>query len=391
VDRRALPKPEMLTGDSHIYVAPRTPLEATIAAIWAQVLNVEQVGVYDNFFELGGHSLLAIKLFAQIEKAFGKRPPLTTLFQSPTVEQLAKVLQSEGWSTKSATLIAIQPGGSRPPFFCVHGFGGGVLDYGELARLLGSDQPFYGIQARGIDGVTPIHTRIEDMATDYIEAIRTVQPRGPYYLGGYCYGGVVAFEMARQLQSHGEAVGLIGVFDGYAPVRRTPRSLAGRMRALLSFLRNLPYWLRDYLQLGREQFIGRLVTRLRTVLRIAFRRPGRPMDLRLEDVLPNVDQIPLMHQNLMQEHLRATRQYRPGPYSGVVTLFRVRAMSLFRAADPEMGWGALAKHGVDVRMIGGGHNTILEHPGVDSLADQLTDSLELARQQHKPAVPRGDV
>jgi amino acid adenylation domain-containing protein len=390
VDRRALPKPDMLPSDARSYVAPRTPLEATIAAIWAQVLNVEQVGVHDNFFELGGHSLLAIKLFAQIEKAFGKRPPLTTLFNAPTVEQLAKVLQSEGWSTKSATLIAIQPNGSKPPFFCVHGFGGGVLDYGELARLLGSDQPFYGLQARGIDGVTPIHTRIEDMASDYIEALRTVQPHGPYYLGGYCYGGVVAFEMARQLLGRGEAVGLIGVFDGYAPVRRTPRTIVGRFRALISFLRNLPYWLRDYMQLGREQFVARMGTRLRTLARAIFRRPGRPMDVRLEDVLPNVDQIPLMHQNLMQVHLRATRQYHPGPYPGIVTLFRVRAMSLFRAADPEMGWGTLAQHGVEVRMIGGGHNTILEHPGVDSLAEHLSASLEVARRKYDPNAPQNE-
>ena len=159
VDRRALPEPDACRLPWRRTTSHRvTSSNDNLATIWEEVLHVRPIGVRSNFFELGGHSLLAIELFAQIEKVFGKRPPLTTLFQSPTIEQLAHVLRAEGWSDESATLIAIQPGGSKPPFFCVHGFGGGVLDYGELARLLGPDQPFYGLQARGMDGVTPLHT-----------------------------------------------------------------------------------------------------------------------------------------------------------------------------------------------------------------------------------------
>jgi amino acid adenylation domain-containing protein len=381
IDRRALPDPDSLTTPlTPDYVAPRDVVERQLATIWEDVLHVKPVGVHSNFFELGGHSLLAIELFAQIEKVFGKRPPLTTLFQSPTIEQLAQVLRAEGWSDESATLVAIQPGGNKPPFFCVHGFGGGVLDYGELARLLGPDQPFYGLQARGRDGVTSVHTRIDEMAADYIEAIRTVQPHGPYALGGYCYGGVVAFEMARQLQARGKPVALVSVFEGYAPVRISPRGVLGHPRALIKFVRNVPYWLRDYLHLGREQVIARLGTKLRGIARGVMRVRGRPREVRLEDVLHNVSHIPLAHRNLMQEHLRALRHYRPGPYRGRVVLFRVRAMSLFRTADPEMGWGKLAQGGVEVRMIAGGHNTILEQPYVQSLAEQLAASLEAAWQ-----------
>jgi amino acid adenylation domain-containing protein len=384
IDRRALPEleamPAALTRD---YIAPRDAVERQLVAIWEDVLHVKPIGVHSNFFELGGHSLLAIELFAQIEKVFGRRPPLTTLFQSPTIEQLAKSLRVEGWSNESDILIAIQPGGSRPPFFCVHGFGGGVIDYGELARLLGPDQPFYGLQARGRDGVTPLHTQIEEMAAEYIATIRTVQPQGPYFLGGYCYGGVVAYEMARQLQAGGESAALVGVFEGYAPVRLNARGPVGRPRALLSFLRNVPYWLRDYLQLGREQILARLSMKLRGTARGLMRVPGRSREIKLEDYLPNVALIPPTHQFLMQEHLRALRHYRPGPYRGRVTLFRVRAMSLFRAADPEMGWGKLAQGGVDVRMIAGGHNTILEQPFVQSLAEQLTVSLEAAQRDHR--------
>ena len=385
IDRCALPAPETMPVElAPDYVAPRDVVERQLATIWEEVLHVRPVGVCSNFFELGGHSLLAIELFARIEKVFGKRPPLTALFQSPTVEQLAKALRAEGWSDEFATLIAMRPGGSEPPFFCVHGFGGGVIDYGELARLLNPDQPFYGLQARGIDGVTPPHTCIEEMAADYIEAVRTVQPHGPYYLGGYCFGGVVAFEMARQLQARDEPVAFVGVFEGYAPGYVRSRRVFGHPRAVISFARNLPYWLRDYMQLGRQQVIARIGTKLRGTARAVLRVPGRSREVRLEDVLPNVSEIPLTYQYLMRVHLWALRRYRPDPYHGRVTIFRVRAMSFFRAADPEIGWGKLAQGGVEIRMIAGGHNTILDHPYVPSLAEQLTAGLEAARrdQQH---------
>ena len=388
IDRRALPAPEAVQVEvTPDYVEPRDLVERQLATIWEAVLRRRPIGVRSNFFELGGHSLLAIELFAQIEKVFGKRPPLTTLFQSPTIEQLANVLRGAGWSDENATLIAIQPQGRAAPFFCVHGFGGGVLDYGELARLLGSEQAFYGLQARGLDGRAPPHTRIEPMAAYYIDAIRTVQPHGPYYLTGYCYGGVVAFEMARQLRARGENVALVGIFEGYAPVRVTARQVWLRPRTLVNLLRNLPYWLRDYLQLGREQFLARVRTKLRGAAHEVLRPPNRPREALLADFLPDVSRIPRQHQELMQVHLRAMRQYRPGPYDGRVTLFRVRAMSLLGAADPQMGWGKLARGGVIVKMIDGGHNTLLEQPYVRSLAEKLLEELAAARQNNQPGAP----
>ena len=145
--------PDPRSNSSHTYVAPRTALEQGIAEIWQKVLGIELIGVHDNFLELGGHSLLAVRLFAQIKKAFGRQLPLATLFQAPTVEQLAGILRQEGWSAPWSCLVAIQPGGSKPPFFCIHSSGGHVgLSYYELARHLGSDQPLYGLQALGLDG-----------------------------------------------------------------------------------------------------------------------------------------------------------------------------------------------------------------------------------------------
>ena len=298
VDRRALPVPDVIQVEvTPDYVEPRDVVERQLATIWEEVLHRQPVGVRSTFFELGGHSLLAIELFARIEKVFGKRPPLTTLFQSPTVEQLATVLKQEGPSHDWSTLVAIQVGGTRPPFFCVHGFGGGVMDYGALAHMMGPDQPFYAFQADGLYNSKPPHTAIEAMATYYIGAMRTVQPHGPYRLGGYCFGGVVAFEMARQLRVQGEPAAFVGVFEGYAPVRPSAREALWQPRALVNLIRNLPYWLHDYLQLGREQFLARVRTKMRGAAHAVTRVPNRPHEIRLTDFLPDVSRIPLQHKN----------------------------------------------------------------------------------------------
>ncbi|MFN8598686.1 MAG: amino acid adenylation domain-containing protein [Anaerolineae bacterium] len=376
VDRRALPQPERgaLTTTA-AYVAPRDLTERQLATIWEEVLHLKPIGVHSNFFELGGHSLLAIELFARIEDIFGQRPPLTTLFQSPTIAQLAAVLCTSGWSNHWSTLVAIQPQGTRVPFFCVHGFGGGVIDYGELARQLGPDRPFYGLQARGMDGGALPHTHIETMAEHYVKALQTIQPHGPYQIGGYCFGGVVAYEMARQLRERGEEVALVAIMEGYAPTRSGAHRLWALPGAMLSFAQNMPYWLRDYLALGRQQVFTRVRMKLTGGARRLTHRPGHPAAIRVEDYVPDVSRIPEIHRKLIEVHLRAMQDYTPRPFDGRVMLFRVRGMSLFRASDPQMGWGRLARGGVEIKMIEGGHNNILEVPYVESLAEQLKAAL----------------
>src|SRR5262249_11903943 len=159
----------------------------------------KRLGIHDNFFELGGHSLLALRLFTRIKAITGKELPLAILFEAPSVSKLAAVLDREGWSPSWSSLVAIQPSGSRPPFFFVHGHGGNVVRFRDLAHHLGPDQPFFGLQAVGLDGKQPAYTRMEEIAAHYLREIRAVQPAGPYYVGGFCFGGLVAFEMAQQL------------------------------------------------------------------------------------------------------------------------------------------------------------------------------------------------
>src|SRR5262249_30894375 len=199
------------------FVAPRDTLEHQLTKIWEKVLAIKPIGIKDNFFDLGGHSLLAVRLFEEIAKVTGKTLPLATLFQALTVEQLADLLRQEGWSALWSSLVAIQPHGSRPPFFFIHAVSGNVLHYRFLSHYLGQDQPFYGLQAQGLDGTQAPQTRIEDMAALYIKEIRTLQPEGPYFLGGGSSGGVIAFEMAQQLHAQGQQVALLVLFDTYFP------------------------------------------------------------------------------------------------------------------------------------------------------------------------------
>jgi acyl carrier protein len=190
VDRPKLPRPETVRDVAEQDLTPaQDELEVRLTWIWEKVLGVTPIGAGENFFALGGHSLIAVRLFSEIEKAFGKRLPLATLFQAPTIEQLAQVLRQQGWEPTWSSLVALRPQGSKPPFFCVHAVGGNVLEYHDLARHFAAEQPLYGLQSLGLDGKAAPLTSIEAMAAHYLQEIRHVQPTGPYHLGGRSFGG----------------------------------------------------------------------------------------------------------------------------------------------------------------------------------------------------------
>jgi hypothetical protein len=212
IDRESVPKLEKIQRP-HGPMGPRDRLETSLVRVWEQVPGVRPVGVTDSFFDLGGHSLLAIRLLRDVELFLGRRLPSATLFESPTVEQLARILRDESWQPNWSSLAPIQPCGSKPPLFCVHAVHGNVLFYAPLARELGSDQPVYGLQSIGLDGRTPPLEWVEPMAAAYLAEMRTVQPEGPYYLGGFCSGANVALEMAIQLRDAGADAALLAAFN----------------------------------------------------------------------------------------------------------------------------------------------------------------------------------
>jgi non-ribosomal peptide synthetase component F/thioesterase domain-containing protein/acyl carrier protein len=373
LNRRALPAPK--DPDERATVAPETPLEKSLAAIWAEVLDVKAIGARDNFFDLGGHSLLAVRLFAQIEKKLGKRMPLATLFQAPTVAQLAAIIQKD-WTPEFSSLVPIQPQGGKAPFFCVHALGGNVLEYRELARRLGGDQPFYGFQSAGLDGKRAPHTQVEEMAAHYVKEMRALQPNGPYFIGGRSLGGMVAFEMAQQLRAQREQIGLLALLDtypsGYAKLLREQTTLRGRLRlgmsrtkSHLANLRGLSLNQKLSYLAAKSKFAPRkLKSQLWRRLHSSFQNLGRPLPRALQDI--------------KELNSLAVRQYVPQVYEGRVTLFWA-SQDLRASVDFVEGWRELAGGGIDVHEIPGTHLDIVKEPHVSELASKLGSCLANAR------------
>lgn len=360
-------------------MAPLTATEMALAKLWCEVLGLPQVGLHDDFFALGGHSLGAIRLCAAIEQRLGVRVSVATLFRAPTVAQLAAALTVPGHEEWSS-VVPIQMGGSRRPFFCVHGFGGGVDAYAALARELGSDQPFYGLQATGVDRRLAPETTIEGMAAHYVSEMRRAHPAGPYCFGGYCFGGIVAYEMARQLIGQGERPALVAIIEGVAPRYLQRRLALHDVRRWQTLWRSLPFWAGEYRALGWARVQRRAQAKLRRQWKRLRQRLGQPAELALHDVIDaDVGAAPDYLQALLAVHLRALRQYTPQPCDVRVILFRAQLQTvsrvLFGTLDPEYGWGRLAQRGVDVHEVVAGHRTIHLPPHVSALADALGECL----------------
>lgn len=374
LDRRALPAPDGKQFLKNVYIAPRNTLELLLTKIWEKILEVQPIGIKDNFFDLGGHSLLAVRLFAQINQVCGKNLPLATLFQAPTVEQLASLLGEEKWSPTWSSLVAIQPGGSRPPLFCLHLALGHVLFYRELAERLGTDQPVYAFQPQGLDGTLPRHTSIAEMAAHYIKEMHALQPQGPYYLGGSSFGGLLAFEMAQQLHAQGEQTAVLALFDTYAPGYEELLSANGSLRRRGHLLMqrvnlhfaNLILLERDakvrYAREKAELFKGRMKGRIKA-LENRVKNTLRKLSHSNGHLVPADDEPDIA--------LQALKEYVPQIYPGRVTLFRASKRSLGDKTDRDLGWGKLAAGGVEIHEIPGYHGSIVMEPRVRVLAQKL--------------------
>jgi len=225
VDVRALPALVATSNSKAASSRPLNALETRMVEIWQDVLNVRPIGPRENFFDCGGHSLKAVELFASIEREMGPRLPLASIFDAPTVEKLCERVAQEGWGAPWEPLVVLNRLGSRPPFFCVSAGDGNTVGFGALARRMTADQPFYALQPRGLDGRQLLRRDIESMAADNVKAIQSVQRHGPYFLGGRCLGGLISYEMARQLRDKGEEIALLAVLDSLGP-RWAPRLLA---------------------------------------------------------------------------------------------------------------------------------------------------------------------
>jgi thioesterase domain-containing protein/acyl carrier protein len=347
--------------------------------IWQELLGVEPVGIDQNYFDLGGDSSLAVQMFARIENTFHVKLPLATLFEAPTIEELARILQQEntasfGWSP----LVEIQADGPRPRFFCMHGAGGNVLIYRDLARYLGPEQPFYGLQAQGLDGSCAPLTTIEEMGALYAKVIRRFQSHGPYFIGGYCMGGTLAYEVARQLQTAGEQIALLALFDtmDWSQVRLP--SIWGRT---YHELERLLFHAANFFRLdsdGRRKFFGEKVEALRNRLPVWKSK----LLAKFSKDKGAADTQSLALGQIWQANDQACIRYRPQPFCGVVTDFRpMKQYSMFRRRDVK--WGRLAQGGEQVVVLPVYPAGMLVEPFVKHLADAVKKSIDQAMLSEK--------
>jgi len=342
-----------------------------VARIWEELLGVPSIGFDENYFDLGGDSSLAVQLFAQIEKVFRVKLPLATLFEAPTIEELARILRPEtarsGWSS----LVTIQPAGSRPPLFCMHPHGGNVLIYRDLSRYLGSDQPFYGLQSQGLDGRCPPLTRIEDMAAQYVKEIRTVQPHGPYFLGGYCLGGAIAFEVAQQLRAKGEQIALLALFDTMNCSKLRPPSIWDETYQICQ---RSAFHVANFLSLDSESkahFFSEKMNALRSRLPVwgSMLLSRFPINSR-----ETVSESRVLGE-IWQANERAYLNYIPQPYPGKVTDFR--PLKQYRGLhNPDLKWDRLAEGGQEVVVLPVNAPSMLFEPFVKHLAAALRRSMD---------------
>jgi len=364
VDRRALGK--LLLSPGRVLPtpydrpgAPRTLTELHLVRIWEELLGREPIGVQDNFFSLGGHSLLAVRLLARIRQQFCQDLPLASLFQNPTVETLAATLPDGTGGAATAThLIEIQRGGAEKPFFCVHPIGGSVFCYVDLARQLGRSLPFYGLQALENDGAETI----EEMASQYLISLQAVQSDGPYRLGGWSMGGLIAYEIARQLTAAGEQVEVLALIDtelpqaGRASSSREEAAIALEFASDLAGLLQAPLFM-DAAELGglsADEALAALFERARAARTL-------PPGLELAEIQ--------LRFKIFRRNWHAIHAYVPLPYSGEVLLF-IAADRGDLSRDESSGWTQYTVRS-SVHEVPGNHFTILTHLGVEVLAKRL--------------------
>jgi amino acid adenylation domain-containing protein len=366
VDRRALPVPELLRQDpTATFVAPRDPLEQQLTQIWQRVLQTQSIGIRDNFFELGGHSLIAVRLFTEIEKTWGKSFPLATIFQAQTIEKLANILVNKVLVVPWSSLVPLQTQGSNPPLFVIHSIGGNILEYYRLSHHLGQNQPVYALQSQGLDGKKEPLITVEDMASHYLQEIQTIQPQGPYFLAGFSFGGVIAYEIAQQLSTQGQSVDFLAMLDTNCPnLIKTRPSAPQAIQIHLNNLRQLEFRRKLKYLWDRVDY------------RLSGNKPYR--ELLIETLSKTIVLTP-EYIKVLDNNLQANQNYVAKTYSGKITLFRSQVQNVSSTLHPDLGWTNLLAGGLEIQNCPGDHFNLLKEPDVRVVAQKMQDCLQQAQ------------
>jgi thioesterase domain-containing protein len=371
---------------------PRNELERQITLIWERVLAISPIGIHDNYFDLGGDSLKAVRIFVEVQELVGQDLPLVTLFEAPTIAQLAELLGDSNWKPHWRSLVPLKSSGTRPPFYCVHGVGGNVIEFRDMIRYFHPDQPFYGIQAIGLDGKScRQNLTVEQMARHYISEIRELQPDGPYYFGGSSFGGLVAYEMARQVLAEGLEVGIVALFDTHGP--GYPRTLPTttvferkldqlRFRVSLhwsNLLATKPLQRPQYVWIKAKRCKKAIVFKTRSFVNAAH----RSMKLLASRLF-----LPAAIRKVNQAGHWAAADYVPGEYPGSITLFRATRQPPGICQDPTLGWESVVRGRIDIYDTPGHHGTLVREPRAAELVRQVEDALRKAHLRASRSVAK---
>ena len=399
LDRRALPVPDSSRPQLDVaYAAPRTSIEEKVVEIWEEILDLRPIGIHDNFFDLGGHSLAGASLISRLNQTFGLDLAVRVLFEAPTVAQLTGSIEvhqrtlskskRKAPREKPSYLVELQSGRGKTRVFLFPGGGGGEPEffiYAKLARHVGMDYSFYGLWARGADGKSEPHRGVEEMVADYIQAIRTVQPQGPYFLVGECIGGIAAHAAARQLQAEGEKIALLALMDTQRPTKRM--YLQYRIDQLFEpvrdnyFIQGIPFHWKNWWALDYRERIPYLFERIRNTFG-SRSHPLQPMESersRAQAVVEvNTDRRAVEHIYWIRaRYRRVLRWHNPKPYEGRI---HVLVNEKYYNRDRTLGWGQLALKGLEIHKLPGNHDTyIREH--VKATAQELRHCLDTAASE----------
>jgi amino acid adenylation domain-containing protein len=374
IDRKALPKPDY----SHInrseeYVAPRTSNEKLVADIWEEMMGLNKISIFDNFFQLGGRSLVAVKIMARLEQETGKRLPLATLFEYSTVEKLAARLEIDAEAITWESLVPIKPKGSKMPLYIVHGAGLNVLLFNALAMNMDDEQPVYGLQAKGLNGIDEPLDVMEEIAANYVDEIINHDPVGPYAVAGYSLGGLIAYEMAKQMLAMGKEVKMLAMFDTYADQTQIYDPwLKKRLTNSWFFVKQLAYTPVLFVQDPKRTIeyksreIGR---RIKKVFKSLF-----------PDKAKKKEGFSAYTDDIHERSLAAQRNYLLTPVNISIELFRAKKRTFYMDDFKFLGWKPYALKGVNVHDIPGEHNTIFAPPNDKQFAKVLQECLDKAAQ-----------
>ncbi|SDD32166.1 amino acid adenylation domain-containing protein [Mucilaginibacter pineti] len=369
VDKKALADQTTKLAESiNLFIAPRTDIEKLVADIWSEFLEIKNIGIYDNFFELGGHSLIAVQVMTRIEKLTGKRLPLAALFENSTVEKLALMLEMDGKSIVWDSLVPIKPTGTKMPLYIVHGAGLNVLLFNTLASGMDDDQPVYGLQAKGLNGIEEPLSDIKDIAAHYNASIMEQNPTGPYALAGYSFGGIIAFEMAKQFEAMGKEVKMLAMFDTYA--YRSPYYdglVPMYVKRGKFFMRKVKYALEFHD--GFFKTIAHNTTAIkRRITKVIWKLSKDEEQEGFFGYSNKIDEMNIL----------AEKRYQLQPYPIAVELFRAENRTFYMDDFEFLGWKPYALKGVNVHKIPGGHNSIFKAPNDKIFASILQNCLNEA-------------